>query len=123
MRKFWPSPSEGPQPGKKITQAAKNGGQTQTTPGTRKFINGVVIGLIYIYVFFGFELDTEKTSYHINIFNIHWHHWVLGVITLLISELFKNNYTEYIRGCLLVIIIHGLLYEDRFDFSIKEKYK
>lgn len=89
----------------------------------RKFINGVVIGLIYIYIFFDIELDTEKTCYHINIFNIHWHHWLLGVMTLLISELFKNNYTEYIRGYLLVIIIHGLLYEDCFDFNIKENSK
>lgn len=87
----------------------------------RKFINGIVIGLIYIYIFFGFELDTENTYYHINIFNIHWHHWFLGVITLLISELFKNNYTEYIRGYLLVIIIHGLSYDDCFDFNIKRK--
>jgi hypothetical protein len=86
----------------------------------RKFINGILLGLLYIYLFFGFELNTEKTCYHINIINIHWHHWLLGVIALIISELYKNKYTEFIRGYLFVIIIHGLLYEDCFDFTIKD---
>ena len=85
-----------------------------------KFLYGMLIGFIFILTFFGTKIECNSyLHYHINIFNIHWHHWVLSIIILIIFELFNNSYTEYIRGMCIILIIHGLYYDDCFDFTVK----
>ena len=84
-----------------------------------KFIYGIILGISFILYFFGTNIECNShPEYHINIFNIHWHHWMIGIIILLIFELLKNDYTEFIRGFCIILIIHGLYYEDCFDFSV-----
>lgn len=85
-----------------------------------KFLYGITLGIIYVLYFFGTNIECNShPEYHINILNIHCHHWIIGIILLLIFELLKNDYTEYIRGLSIILIIHGLYYDDCFDFSVK----
>lgn len=90
------------------------------TLNVKQFIIGSIIGIIYILLYFGVKIEQgTHTEYHINYLDIHWHHWLLALMSLLILELLTTESIYYIRGFLIVIIVHGLLYEDRFDFSIK----
>lgn len=91
-----------------------------------KFIIGILIGLIHIYIYFGFKIIPKSNiHYHVN-FIIHWHHWLICLIILIILFIitklkkFKKikKYKYYFVGYLITMIIHGLLYEDRFDFKI-----
>ena len=84
-----------------------------------KFLYGIILGISFILYFFGINIECNSNpEYHINIFKIHWHHWMIGIIILLIFELLNNDYTEFIRGFCIILIIHGLYYEDCFDFSV-----
>ena len=91
-----------------------------------KTIVGILIGLLHIYIYFGFKIISKSNiNYHIN-FIIHWHHWLICLITfcflLIITKIEKfktfKKYKYYLSGYLITMIIHGLLYEDRFDFRI-----
>lgn len=67
-------------------------------------------------------------NYYIN-FIIHWHHWLICLIVLcfliIITRIKKykklKKYKYYLSGYLITMIIHGLLYNDRFDFKIYKK--
>jgi len=86
----------------------------------KKFIYGVIIGIIYIYFFFGFKIvEKSNINYHLN-FIIHWHHWLISLIIIIIIYLYFeiNKYTYIIYGFLYTLLIHGLMYKDRFDFKI-----
>lgn len=91
-----------------------------------KTIVGIIIGLLHIYLFFGFKIISKSNiNYNIN-FIIHWHHWLICLIVfcflLIITKIEKfkklKKYKHYLSGYLITMIIHGLLYEDRFDFKI-----
>lgn len=43
--------------------------------------------------------------------NIHIHHWIWGLIGLIISLIYKYKYTSAV---LLGIVLEGLSYNDRF---------
>lgn len=86
----------------------------------KKFLYGVIIGIIYIYSFFGFKIvEKSYINYHLN-FIIHWHHWLICLILIIIIYLYIeiNKYTYIIYGFLYILLIHGLMYKDRFDFKI-----
>tara|TARA_B000000477_G_scaffold45663_1_gene38773 strand:+ start:5851 stop:6150 length:300 start_codon:yes stop_codon:yes gene_type:complete len=96
------------------------------TKKIEKNIVGIIIGLLHIYLFFGFKIISKSNiNYHIN-FIIHWHHWLICLIVLcfllIITKIEKfkklKKYKYYLSGYLITMIIHGLLYEDRFDFKI-----
>tara|TARA_Y100000389_G_scaffold8449_1_gene8027 strand:- start:561 stop:872 length:312 start_codon:yes stop_codon:yes gene_type:complete len=99
------------------------------TKKIEKTIVGIIIGLLHIYLFFGFKIISKSNiNYHIN-FIIHWHHWLICLIVfcflLIITKIKKykklkklKKYKYYLSGYLITMIIHGLLYEDRFDFKI-----
>lgn len=90
------------------------------TLNIKQFIAGSIVGMIFILLFFGLEIEKDtNTNYHINYLNVHWHHWLLSLMSLIILELLRTDSIYYIRGFLIVTIVHGLLYEDRFDFSVK----
>ncbi len=87
------------------------------------FIIGLIVGIIYIYIFFGFKIVVgSNINYHINFMNIHWHHWLISVILIIIICLTSikiiESYKLNIIGFLSSLIFHGLLYEDRLDFSV-----
>jgi hypothetical protein len=99
------------------------------TTKIEKFFLGILIGLLHIYIFFGFKIiPKSNTNYHIN-FIIHWHHWLICLIVLcfliIITRIKKykklKKYKYYLSGYLITMIIHGLLYNDRFDFKIYKK--
>lgn len=92
----------------------------------KKLLVGILLALLHIYIFFGFKIIPKSNiNYHIN-FIIHWHHWLISVILLIIliiitkiKDLKKlKRYKYYIVGYLITMIIHGLLYNDRFNFKI-----
>ena len=86
----------------------------------KKFIYGVIIGIIYIYFFFGFKIvEKSNINYHLN-FIIHWHHWLISLIIIIIIYLFikLDKYVSFIYGFLYTLLFHGLMYNDRFDFKI-----
>lgn len=96
------------------------------TTKLKKFIIGILIGFLHIYIFFGFKIISKSNiNYHIN-FIIHWHHWLICLIAfcflVIITRIKKikkfKKYKYYLSGYLIIIIIHGLLYPDRFDFKI-----
>jgi len=86
----------------------------------KKFSYGVIFGIIYIYIFFGFVIiEKSNINYHLN-FIIHWHHWLISLILIILIYLYLeiNKYTYIIYGFLSTLLIHGLMYNDRFDFKI-----
>ena len=92
----------------------------------KKLLVGILLALLHIYIFFGFKIIPKSNiNYHIN-FIIHWHHWLICLIVLcfllIITKIKKfkklKKYKYYLSGYLITMIIHGLLYEDRFDFKI-----
>jgi len=91
----------------------------------KKLLVGILLALLHIYIFFGFKIVPKSNiNYHIN-FIIHWHHWLISLILLIIliiitkiKDLKKlKRYKYYIVGYLITMIIHGLLYNDRFNFT------
>tara|TARA_B110000483_G_scaffold237425_1_gene312166 strand:+ start:58 stop:363 length:306 start_codon:yes stop_codon:yes gene_type:complete len=94
-----------------------------------RYFIGIFIGLLHIYLFFGFKIIAKSnTNYHIN-YIIHWHHWLICLIILIFLIIITKNqkfkklkkYKYYLFGYLIIMIIHGLLYNDRFDFKIYSK--
>jgi hypothetical protein len=102
---------------------------------TQSYLIGIIIGLLHIIITFGLTIS-PKTKPYINInlypfiyesrvilFNKHIHHWLIYLI-LYISTYYINH-NKYsleliylIRSYSIVMIIHGLLYNDCFDFNI-----
>ncbi len=95
---------------------------------------GVLIGIIYIINFFGYRFICKTCpKIKINIpflgirksklilFGKHIHHWLFFSVVLCMTLFIrlKNQYLIYLlQGFAVALIIHGLIYEDRFDFSI-----
>jgi hypothetical protein len=66
------------------------------------------------YEFGLFNITLKKGS--IYCYNIHLHHWFLGIIGLLCLSLFSNSFFKSIlEGGLLAVIIDGFLFSDRFS--------
>ena len=98
------------------------------------FCNGLVIGIIFILYFFGLKIQTKSTpkikinignfvrDSHIYLFGKHMHHWFVNLIVLIIvlilDRYYPCKYFKIIMGFNLVLIFHGLLYSDCFDFSV-----
>ena len=98
---------------------------------------GIVVGILYILIIFGTRLDAgSKTSVNVNIypfiqnsrviiFNKHIHHWFIYLILFLLTFYIDFNsigindhLLHTIRGYSVVLIYHGLLYSDRFNFNV-----
>ena len=95
---------------------------------------GIICGVIFIIIFFGAKIESKSTpkieinignfvrDSHIYLFDKHVHHWFLNLIILFIVILFDSyypsKYFNLIIGFNIVLIFHGLLYTDCFDFSI-----
>lgn len=98
-------------------------------------IFGLILGIIFIYVCFGFEIKEKSKpkikinclsfikDSHIVICDRHLHHWFISFVTFgIINLTFNNNsFINLANGFLIVLMYHGLLYKDCFDFSV-EKY-
>ena len=97
------------------------------------FYNGLVLGIIFVIVFFGLKIKCKSTprikinlgnfvkDSHIYILGKHMHHWfinliILGIVVIL-ERFYPSKYFDIVKGFNLVLIFHGLLYKDCFDFS------
>ena len=94
---------------------------------------GIIGGIIFTIIFFGLQIKTKSApkikinigslvkDSHIYLFGKHMHHWFINLIVLIIVLILNRNYPskyfKMIMGFNLVLIFHGLLYEDCFDFS------
>ena len=99
---------------------------------TKFFILGIIIGLIFVIVSFGFEIKTKSKprikiniapfiqDSHIIVCNKHLHHWFISFILLsFVFYLNNNNNICYIlEGFFTSLILHGLLYKDCFEFDV-----
>ena len=95
------------------------------------FIIGVLCSSICLYIFFGCEIkcNTEPNikinippfivNSKIIIFEKHIHHWIIGLIFLfisfIISILVNSDLVYFVQSFSIVLILHGLLYQDCFD--------
>jgi hypothetical protein len=68
-----------------------------------------VIFIIVISILTSKFVAKNFESIYVN--NIHIHHWMWGLIGLIISFIYKYKYTSAV---LLGIILEGLSYNDRF---------
>ncbi len=97
------------------------------------YISGIIFAIIYLYFFFGTEVKCgtiPKIILNIRPFiqnskiyigNFHLHHWLLGVIIIIICCFFKiinynNKLLYFLNGFSIILVIHGLFYQDCFDF-------
>ncbi len=98
---------------------------------------GILIGLIYIINIFGYRFRCKSCpnikinlpilgikNSKIVLYNKHIHHWLLFSLILCLSLfiILENQLIIYfIQGISVTFIIHGLIYEDRFDFQNASK--
>lgn len=103
----------------------------------RYIIWGVILGIIFILITFGLEFKVKKKpKIRMNIPKIsiemkdsvviindyHIHHWLIFTILLLFIELeigIEKKIKDMIKGFSVTMILHGLMYADRFDFKLE----
>lgn len=100
------------------------------------YLYGFLFSVLITKVFFGKIKSGKKPNIIINIppfiveskiliFNKHIHHWVIFSFILIGLFIFKkkqqkyNNLVKFIVGFSIFMIIHGLQYDDAFDFTNK----
>ena len=101
--------------------------------GDKLYIIGLINSIIVLYIFFGSEIKCgsnpkiilnippfiKKSKIYIGKF--HLHHWLLGFISIIICCVLKffkydNVFLDFINGFSIILVIHGLFYQDCFDF-------
>ena len=99
------------------------------------FLLGLILGLLFVYICFGFEIKEKSTpkiklnfkpfiiDSQIIVFNKHLHHWFIAAFSLIFLQVLfpKNNLYHLLVGYLIILVMHGLLYKDCFDFNICKK--
>ena len=94
---------------------------------------GIIIGILFVLIFFGIKIEPKSIpkikinignfvkNSHIYLFNKHLHHWFINlcilVLVFIIEKYYPSKYFNLIKGFNLVLIVHGLLYDDCFDFA------
>ena len=68
-----------------------------------------IIFIVIISIFSSNIIAKNFNSLYIN--DLHIHHWMWGLVGLIISFIYKN---KYITAVLLGIVLEGLSYNDRF---------
>ena len=97
------------------------------------YISGFIFGILILYSFFGssvkcginpkiiINIPPLIINSKIYIGNFHLHHWMLGIIIIFICWFLRILNLVYIHfyflyGFSFALIIHGLFYQDCFDF-------
>lgn len=97
------------------------------------YLYGFLFSVLITKVFFGKIKSGGKPNIIINIppfiieskiiiLNKHIHHWVIFSLILIGLVIFKkkyNNFIKFIVGFSIFMIIHGLQYDDAFNFTNK----
>jgi hypothetical protein len=97
------------------------------------FLFGIIASIGWLYIFFGSDIkcDTDpKIKININpiiinsklyIYGKHIHHWFVGLILLcilLVLYLYIDyDFMYFLQSFSIILILHGLLYQDCFDFD------
>ena len=98
----------------------------------QSYLIGIVIGILHILITFGICLEAgSSASVDVNIrpfiqnsrviiCNKHIHHWLIYLILFLLTFYinFNDHLSRIIKSYSTILICHGLLYSDRFDFSV-----
>tara|TARA_Y100000741_G_C18226181_1_gene547920 strand:+ start:671 stop:976 length:306 start_codon:yes stop_codon:yes gene_type:complete len=100
----------------------------------RYIILGAIVGIIFVLLVFGNEFIAKKEpkikidipligmkESRIIIGNKHIHHWLIFTVILLLSLIdmgVDKRMVEVLRGFCVTMIVHGLIYADRFDFEV-----
>ena len=100
----------------------------------RYIILGAIVGIIFVLLVFGNEFIAKKEpkikidipligmkESRIIIGNKHIHHWLIFTVILLLSLVdmgVDKRMVEVLRGFCVTMIVHGLIYADRFDFEV-----
>ena len=100
----------------------------------RYIILGAIVGIIFVLLVFGNEFIAKKEpkikidipligmkESRIIIGDKHIHHWLIFTVILLLSLIdmgVDKRMVEVLRGFCVTMIIHGLVYADRFDFEV-----
>ena len=99
------------------------------------FVSGFIFSLLYLYICFGSEIKCHTNpkikinippfvvNSKIIINNFHIHHWLIGLMILIciciLYFFIDYNFMYFLQGFSIVLILHGLLYQDCFEFDIK----
>jgi len=60
------------------------------------------------------NLEIKNGSFHYK--NYHLHHWIIGILILVVLTLFKESVLKSIlQGIASATFVDGLLFEDRFN--------
>lgn len=101
--------------------------------GDKLYVLGLISSLIILYIFFGSEIKCGSEpkiilnippfikNSKIYIGKFHLHHWLLGIILIIICCILKllkynSGFLYFINGFSIMLVIHGLFYQDCFDF-------
>lgn len=100
----------------------------------RYIILGAICGIIFVLLVFGNDFIAKKEpkikidipligmkASRIIIGDKHIHHWLIFTVILLLSLIdmgVDKRMVEVLRGFCVTMIIHGLVYADRFDFEV-----
>lgn len=100
----------------------------------RYIILGLIIGVIFVLSVFGKSFIAKQEpkikidipligmkESRIIIGNKHIHHWIIFTVILLLSMInmgVDKRIVEVIRGFSVIMVVHGLMYADRFDFEV-----
>ena len=98
-----------------------------------RLLIGALLGFLYILLFFGLKIEPKTEpkikinignfiqNSHITLFNKHIHHWLINlvilIVVLMIELIYSNKYFNFIKGFNIILILHGLTYDDALDFS------
>ena len=97
----------------------------------RYFLTGVIFSIIFCFIQFdgvcgstpNFHLNDSLffKKGHIYINDIHIHHWMIGLLLLIllipIQYYYNKNIISFILGFSIILVNHGLSYDDCFDLK------
>lgn len=99
------------------------------------FLYGIIVSIICLYIFFGSDIKCNSEpnikidippfiiKSKIVIFNKHVHHWIIGIIFIVILSImhlyFDYSIMYFFQSFSIVLVLHGLLYQDCFDFDVE----
>ncbi len=101
----------------------------------RYIILGIILGLIFVLSMFELDFVAKKKpkmkidiplmgikNSTVIINGTHIHHWLIFTIILLMSLInmgINRIVLNVLRGFSVIMILHGLMYPDRFDFEVR----
>jgi hypothetical protein len=84
---------------------------------------GIIIGFFFMFVINYIPKKTnQKLILHFNQFCFHIHHWIIGILLLVLAFLVKySNETVFniIIGLLAGFVLEGFLFKDMFNILVK----